>query len=166
MNAEETYSVRVTRTFEAPVGRVWKAWTDPADLRAWWGPSGYVCTRATADVRPGGRIFVTMKAPEAFGGFEQHSTWNFADVQPPRSIRYVFNFADADGNRLSPADVGIPVGVPADGEHQVILTALGNGRTRLEMTEYGYTDADARDLSLAGLEQCLDKMATVVESGR
>jgi uncharacterized protein YndB with AHSA1/START domain len=166
MDAEETYNVRVTRTFEAPVERVWKAWTDPADLRAWWGPSGFVCTRATADVRPGGRIFVTMKAPEAFGGFEQHSTWNFTDVQPPRSIRYVFNFSDADGNRVSPADAGIPAGVPADGEHEVILTDLGNGRTRLEMTEHGYTDADARDLSLAGLEQCLEKMATVVESGR
>jgi hypothetical protein len=27
-------------------------------------------------------------------------------------------------------------------------------------------NADARDLSLAGLEQCLDKMATVVEASR
>jgi uncharacterized protein YndB with AHSA1/START domain len=166
MPPQETYDVRVTRDFDAPIERVWKAWTDPDDLRAWWGPLGFVCTRASADVRPGGRNFVTMKAPEAFGGFEQHSRWNFTEVLPPRSIRYVFNFSDADGNRVTPADVGIPEGVPADGEHEVTLTDLGDGRTRLEMTEHGYTVADARDFSLAGLEQCLDKMATVVEGSR
>lgn len=163
---QTTYDVRVMRDFDAPVERVWRAWTDPADLRAWWGPLGFECTRATADVRPGGRIFVTMKAPAAYGGFEQHSTWNFTEVQAPRSIRYVFNFSDADGNRITPADAGIPEGVPGDGEHEVTLTDLGDGLTRLEMTEHGYTVADARDLSLAGLEQCLDKMATVVEGSR
>ena len=158
-----TYDVRATRDFAAPIERVWRAWTDPDDLRAWWGPLGFECTRATADVRAGGRIFVTMKAPEQYGGFEQHSTWNFTEVVEPRSIHYVFNFSDSDGNRITPTDAGIPEGVPADGEHEVLLTDLGDGRTRLEMTEHGYTSSDARDLSLAGLEQCLDKMADRVE---
>ena len=45
-----------------------------------------------------------------------------------------------------------------------MLSALGDGRTRLEMTEHGYTTAEARDMSRAGLEQCLDKMAARVTS--
>lgn len=35
---------------------------------------------------------------------------------------------------------------------------LGGGPTELSMTEHGYTLAQARDLSRAGLEQCLDKL--------
>ena len=75
----------------------------------------------------------------------------------------VFRFASADGNTITRAEAGIPVdGVPDSGEHEVVLTGIADGRTRLEMTEHGYTTAEARDMSRAGLEQCLDKMATLV----
>jgi uncharacterized protein YndB with AHSA1/START domain len=158
-----TFDVHVTRTFDAPIERLWRAWTEPDDLRLWWGPAGFDCTRATADVRPGGRIFVTMRAPAEYGGFEQSSTWDFTDVDEPRSMRYVHNFADASGDRISPAEAGVPEGVPEDGQHRVELTDLGDGRTLLEMTEHGYTNAETRDLSAAGVDQCLDKMAALVE---
>jgi hypothetical protein len=36
---------------------------------------------------------------------------------------------------------------------------MGNGRTQVTITESGYTSDEARNLSRAGLEQCLDKMA-------
>lgn len=157
------FDVRVSREFDAPIERLWQAWTEPADLRVWWGPTGFECTRAEADVRPGGRIFVTMRAPAEYGGFEQHSAWNVTEVQPPSVIRYIFNFANAEGERILPSEAGIPEGVPADGEHEVELTDLGGRRTRLDMIEHGYTSAELRDLSRAGLEQCLDKMAVLVE---
>ena len=64
------------------------------------------------------------------------------------------------GTAITPAEAGIPAdGVPARGDHEVLLTALDGGRTRLEMVEHGYTTEDARDMSQGGLEQCLDKMA-------
>ena len=112
----------------------------------------------------GGHIFVTMKAPEEYGSFEQHSRWEITEVREPLVLRYIFQFADADGNRMSPAAAGVPDGVPADGEHEVQLVDLGGGRTRLEMIEHGYTTVEARDLSKGGLEQCLNKMATLVNN--
>ena len=161
--AESTFDVHVVREFDAPIERVWASWTQPDDLRAWWGPAGFTCPRADADVRVGGRIFVTMRAPDEWGGFEQHSTWNITEVDAPWRLRYVFRFADADGNAITPTEAGIPAdGVPDSGEHEVVLSALADGRTRLEMTEHGYSTAEARDMSQAGLEQCLDKMAALV----
>ena len=161
--AEPTYAVHVVREFDAPIERVWAAWTQPEDLRAWWGPAGFTCPRAEADVRVGGRIFVTMRAPDEWGGVEQHTTWNITEVDAPRRLRYVFRFAGADGNAITRVEAGIPVdGVPDSGEHEVVLTGIADGRTRLEMTEHGYTTAEARDMSRAGLEQCLDKMASLV----
>ena len=163
--AESTFDVHVVREFDAPIERVWAAWTEPADLRAWWGPTGFTCPRAEADVRVGGRILVTMRAPDEWGGFEQHSAWDVVELDAPRLLRYVFRFTDAAGEPITPAEAGIPAdGIPERGEHDVVLSALGDGRTRLEMTEHGYTTAEARDMSRAGLEQCLDKMAARVTS--
>lgn len=31
----------VTRIFDAPVERVWKAWSEPEAVREWWGPTGF-----------------------------------------------------------------------------------------------------------------------------
>ena len=163
--AESTFDVHVVREFDAPIERVWAAWTEPADLRAWWGPTGFTCPRAEADVRVGGRILVTMRAPDEWGGFEQHSAWDIVELDAPRLLRYVFRFTDAAGEPITPAEAGIPAdGIPERGEHDVVLSELGDGRTRLEMTEHGYTTAEARDMSQAGLEQCLDKMAARVAS--
>jgi len=161
---DTTYDVHVVRTFAATPERVWRAWTEPADLRAWWGPDGFTCPRAEADARVGGRILVTMRAPDDWGGAEYHNSWTITGLEPVRRLSYVSNFTDADGHQIAPEQAGIPAeGVPIGGEHEVVLADLGSGRTQLEMTEHGYTTAAARDMSRQGLEQCLDKMAALVE---
>jgi hypothetical protein len=80
---------------------------------------------------------------------------------PHSRIAYVFNFADPDGNRVAPADLDIPAGVPDDGERLVTFDDLGSGRTEMTVVEHGYTDEEARNISQAGLEQCVDKMAAI-----
>jgi uncharacterized protein YndB with AHSA1/START domain len=160
----DAFDVEITREFDAPVERVWRAWTTPEDLREWWGPTGFTCPRAEVDLRVGGSIAVTMRAPDEWGGGEHHSVWTIDQLDPPQRLTYVFTFADADGNHITPAAAGIPDGVPDAGHHEVVLTPRDGGRTRLEMTEQGYLTAEARDMSRGGLEQCLDKMATLVET--
>ena len=60
-----------------------------------------------------------------------------------------------------PAATGIPPGVPYDVLHVVTFEAAGDGGTEMTVTEYGYTTEQAHDLSKAGMEQCLDKMAAI-----
>jgi hypothetical protein len=43
----------------------------------------------------------------------------------------------------------------------ITFKAVGEGRTEMTVTEHGYTTEQARDLSKAGMEQCLDKMAAI-----
>ena len=31
----------IRRIFDAPLDRVWQAWTDPERMAKWWGPKGY-----------------------------------------------------------------------------------------------------------------------------
>lgn len=51
------------REFDAPRALVWKCWTDPEHLAAWWGPEGFT-NEIDQDVRPGGHQFITMIDPE------------------------------------------------------------------------------------------------------
>jgi uncharacterized protein YndB with AHSA1/START domain len=43
----DTYDVDVVRKFDAPLSRVWAAWTEPGDLRQWWGPTGFTWAKAS-----------------------------------------------------------------------------------------------------------------------
>ena len=54
--------VLITRIFDAPRERVFRAWTDPDDVEAWYGPEHYDTPRERIhiDLRVGGRYELTM----------------------------------------------------------------------------------------------------------
>ena len=43
----------ISRVFDAPRELVWKCFTDPARMKAWWGPKGATVTQGKMDLRPG-----------------------------------------------------------------------------------------------------------------
>jgi uncharacterized protein YndB with AHSA1/START domain len=162
MNTEmETRNVVVTRTFDAPVEEVWNAWSEPEYVMRWWGPSGFTSPSARMDFREGGKSLVCMKAPEEYWGQEMYNTWTYSKIEPHRSIEFILNFSDRDGTKLHPENIGIGPGVPEDVPHVITFKPLGDHKTEITVTEYGYTSEVQHDLSKMGLEQCLDKMAAI-----
>ena len=53
----------ITREFDAPRERVWKAWTDPEMVKRWWGPEGFTAPSIMIDLRVGGRYIFAMQGP-------------------------------------------------------------------------------------------------------
>ena len=155
---QPTFEVRATRVFPVPVEAAYAAWTEPDRVKQWWGPTGFTCPVAALDVRSGGVSLVAMRAPADTGGGTMYNTWGYTLVDPPNRLEYQMRFADADGRTISPADAGIPGGVPDAVPHVVTFEPLDDHRSRVSVTEYGYTDQQARDMSQAGLDQCLDKL--------
>jgi len=160
MSTEPTKrNVVVTRVFDAPVKQVWRAWSDSDQVMRWWGPTGFTSPSAEMDFREGGTSLVCMRAPKEFGGQDMYNTWTYRKIVPMERIEFIQNFADKDGNKVDPAKMGIPPGVPHEVRHVITFKALGDNRTEMTVTEYGYTSDQAHDISKAGMEQCLDKMA-------
>jgi uncharacterized protein YndB with AHSA1/START domain len=60
--AADDQEVLITRIFEAPRETVFRAWTDPEELSAWYGPDGFDAPREriNIDLRVGGRYELTM----------------------------------------------------------------------------------------------------------
>ena len=157
----QTHNVVVTRVFDAPVERVWKAWSDPGYVMQWWGPTGFTCPLAKMDFREGGTSLVCMRAPEEYGGQDLYNTWTYRKIDPHQLIEFVQHFTDKDGAKLDPAQIGIPTGVPKEVRHVISFKALDGDQTEMTVTEYGYASEQVLDLSKLGMEQCLDKMAAI-----
>ncbi len=154
----QTLDMVITRTFDSPVERVWQAWTDADYVKRWWGPEGYTAPVAEMDVRVGGTSLVCMRSPE---GQDLYNTWTYETVEPNELLEFVHHFADKDGNPINPADVGLPPEIPAAVRHIIAFKPLSDTRTELTVTEQGYTVDWIVDLSEAGMQQCLDKMAAI-----
>jgi uncharacterized protein YndB with AHSA1/START domain len=53
----------LSRVFDAPREVVYRAWTAPEAIGAWFGPNGFRTTVQEMDVRPGGVWRCVMHAP-------------------------------------------------------------------------------------------------------
>ena len=60
----ESVSVTLTHHADAPVDRVFRAFTDAAELQRWFGPEGFVIDSAQMDARVGGEYRIAMRAPD------------------------------------------------------------------------------------------------------
>lgn len=158
----EKRDVVITRLFDAPIERVWKAWTDPEYVMRWWGPTGFTSPTCRIDFREGGRFVFHMRAPKDFqGGQDFYTAGVYKKIVPLKLIEFSQGLADKDGNRIEPTTVGMPAEFPKEIPSALTFKRVGD-KTELTATEYGWTAGQMRDMSEAGLNQCLDKLAEVL----
>jgi uncharacterized protein YndB with AHSA1/START domain len=87
----------------------------------------------------------------------------YTRIDPHERIEFVSNFANEDGTHLDPGAMGMLQGVPHDVPHVIVFNAAGGNGTEMTVTEHGYTSEQAHDLSRAGMEQCLEKVAAMFD---
>lgn len=161
----QTREFAVIRIIEAPLEQVWRAWSDPLYVMRWWGPLGFTCPLARMDFREGGTSLVSMHAPLEEGGQILYNTWTYRRIVPPERFEYILNFTDENGQKIDPAEIGLPAGIPPEVYNVNLFNDLGEGRTQMTVLEFGYTSEQALDLSRTGLEQCLDKLTAIFTRG-
>lgn len=88
----------IERSFNAPIGLVWQAWTDPDLLSRWYGP-GVETVIHGFDLRPGGEWRNEMK----WGDTSNFQKMIFQEVQPTRRMVWHHCTADANWNVASNA---------------------------------------------------------------
>ena len=155
----DTFNMTTTRVFNAPLEQVWRAWSTEEFVKQWWGPKGFTCPLAKMEFKEGAVSLVCMRAPKEYGGQDMYNTWRYQKIEPMTRIEYILNFTDKDGNKLDPALTGMPPGIPKNVPHVITFKDLGDNRTEVTVTEYGYTSAEIVELSRSGMNECLDKMA-------
>ena len=149
----------VTRIFDAPRELVWKAWTDPKYVMQWWGPKGCTAPVCKMDFRVGGKFLICMRTPD---GQEFWNAGEYHEIVPHEKIVSSMYFADAEGNRIDPAELGLEHEA-IEGAHDVVLFEdLGNGQTKLTFMGNETMQNAIQSGQLEGWKETLDKVAAVV----
>jgi uncharacterized protein YndB with AHSA1/START domain len=73
----------LTRIFDAPPEKVYKAWTDPELLKQWFAPLPWTTPVAELDVRPGGANLIVMRSPE---GADMPNRGVYLEVVPDKRL--------------------------------------------------------------------------------
>ena len=85
---DATYNERVP----APPSSLFRAWTEPDQLKAWFGPDMFQTTDATVDLRVGGAYRLVMRAPD---GSELVITGRYEEIVPNRRLVYTWAWGHA-----------------------------------------------------------------------
>ena len=139
----------ITRLIDAPRERVFEAFTDPAQVGEWWGPTGFTTTTHEMDVRAGGTWRFIMHGPD---GVDYPNWIAYHEVVRPERLVY-----DHGGNRPDPEF------------HVTITFADEGGRTRLTMRSL-FPTAAAREYvvrevkAIEGGNQTLDRLVQFLSS--
>jgi uncharacterized protein YndB with AHSA1/START domain len=125
--------ISITRVFDAPREQVWRAWTEPERLAAWWGKRGWSTPVSSVelDVRPGGVFRLNSINDE--DGREMAMDAVFRQVVEPERLV----FARPDGSTS-----------------YVTLIDLGDGRTEMRFE----ATAAVSDAAAAGLASAFDRL--------
>ena len=92
--ATKPFEFVISRTFNAPVARVWKAWTDPDELLHWWGPKGFDVISTKVDLKPGGTFHYLLRSPQ---GQEVWGRFLYREIVPEKRLVYISSFSDPEG---------------------------------------------------------------------
>jgi uncharacterized protein YndB with AHSA1/START domain len=150
-----TKDVHVTRMFDAPVQRVWKALSDPELVMRWWGPNYFSSPSCSMDFREGGRSILCMRSPD---GIDMYNSWEYQKIVPLERIEFVQRLCDKDGGPIDPASIGVSADFPAEVRSILTLKKMG-AKTEMTIVEYGFPDSQLYEFAVMGLEQSLEKMA-------
>jgi uncharacterized protein YndB with AHSA1/START domain len=133
----------ITRVFDAPRELVFRAWTDVAHLRQWFGPKHHPACEMSIDIRPGGRWRGCLRSTEAAG----KDLWLggvYREIVPPK--RLVFTFAwEEEGER---------------GLETLVTITLSDegGKTRMTFRQSPFQSSGELDGHRGGWTSCFDRL--------
>jgi uncharacterized protein YndB with AHSA1/START domain len=82
---------RYRRVLHAPPAVLWAAWTEPEQLRRWFGPKGFSMAECTMELRPGGLFHYALRTPD---GELMWGRWLFREIAPHTRLVFVSAFSD------------------------------------------------------------------------
>ena len=129
--------VVLERTYTAPLGRVWDAWTRDDEVARWYCPNPALDTRARLDVRRGGTHEVDMGPAFALRGV-------YSDVVDGERLAHTWAF---DGGHET---------------HVEVRFATAPGGTAIVVTHDGFEDDDERDGIEQGWQVTLGRLADLL----
>jgi uncharacterized protein YndB with AHSA1/START domain len=146
--AAEKTSLEIKRFIKASPDRVYAAWTDPAQLRQWFGPEKVTTDNLIADPRVSGRFRWDLTNSD---GEKMTMEGEFRGLQPGKKIVFTWHWQDDE-----------------DWENNVSIVTVElserSGGTELRLTHERLPNEQSRDGHTRGWNSALDKLEKFANS--
>lgn len=130
----------VEREFDAPIEKVWNAWTDSKILDLWWAPKPWKARTKTMNFTEGGNWLYAMVGPE---GEEHWATMDFKTIDAPNRFTGEDAFSDENGNKVTD-----PPGMKWD-----VKFNSSNGGTKVQVDITFASEADLQKIVEMGFKE-------------
>lgn len=154
-------SVVIERSFNAPRELVWKCWTEPKHLAAWFGPHGMTVPVCEQDLRAGGAWRITMRDPQ---GNDYPLKGIYREVKEPERLVSTVDVSE------HPASWHEQLGIEGRPNYDIVwdisFTEKGGTTTVSIKTVFGRTDARdkfAKTGMAGGWAQSLEKLEAEIQ---
>jgi uncharacterized protein YndB with AHSA1/START domain len=135
-------SLEIRRLIRAPRERVYAAWTDPAQLKEWFGPANVQTHNVIADARVGGEFRWELTNAE---GEQMTMRGEYRELQPGKKIVFTWQWQHDE-----------------DWEHCVSVVTVElldrEGGTELRLKHEQLPSEESRDGHTRGWNSALDKL--------
>ena len=140
--AEKT-SLEIKRFINAPRARVYAAWTDPEQLKQWWGPKKMKTKTLEFDPRVGGNYRWTLVNEE---GEEMTVFGEYRELVPGKKIVFTWKWDDDDDWKTHNSVVAIEL-------------SDRDGGTEIKLAHVQLPSEASRDRHSEGWNVVLDRLA-------
>ncbi|UXR63959.1 SRPBCC domain-containing protein [Bdellovibrio bacteriovorus] len=154
--------LEMDRKFNVPVDQLFAAFATSESLKKWWWPEGIYTDQVDLEFREGGRYFINMK------GYEQGSggmTGHFEEIVTNQRIVMTDQFADTDGNAISPEEAKMPGQWPEMAYITFEFEALDNNTSRFKLSQEGIPNEFQKDC-IQGWSESFDKLEKYLSDRR
>jgi uncharacterized protein YndB with AHSA1/START domain len=140
LSTPKTYELKLEKTLNAPVAKVWKALTEGVQIPAWYGPMDEFRVEVHQwDCKPGGKYRVAMHAPD---GNVYTCIGEFKEIKPTQRLSYTWSWEGQD-----PMDSLV-----------VFTIAPKGGETVLRLSHTGLPSAESKEQHDQGWVGCLAQL--------
>jgi uncharacterized protein YndB with AHSA1/START domain len=136
-------SLEITRFINAPRDRVYAAWTDPSQLRQWFGPENVQTRDIIADARIGGEFRWLLINPE---GEEMTMRGEYRELVPGKKVVFTWQWQDDEDWKECISIVTVEL-------------SDRDGGTEVRLVHEQLPSAESRDSHSEGWNSALDKLA-------
>ncbi len=139
-----THRMEITRILPADPERIFRAWTNSEELKAWHCPEGMTVSWAECEPRVGGRYAINMVDPE---GIEHRAVGEYLEMVPGEKLVMSWDWEVGGGG-----DQGTRV--------TVLMKAIAEGRSEMTLIHELFNDFDSCEGHREGWTGALNNLET------
>jgi|ERR1700751_807123 uncharacterized protein YndB with AHSA1/START domain len=137
----------LNRTFNAPRERIFRAWTEAAELDRWFGPFADAKVKSSVDLRVGGAYSIAIQRP---GGPVFTASGVYREIRRPERLVFTWN---ADGGPERAEGTLVTIEFFEDGD-----------KTHVTLTHQKFTSSEMRERHEHGWRGCFDRLESLLAS--